>query len=96
MRFCIVTFSFPERRPPSLPAKPAQAALPRVPPAWLPTEALPRPPPKALENPLPALELLHILLLAKPVPPLDGLRDPAPDRKQICLDPLENRRDMVA
>lgn len=91
----MVTFSLPDRRPPSLPAKLVQAC-PEPPPPGFPPGTPPSPPPKAQENGLPKTALPQEPLLTRPVPLLAGLMDPAPEYKPRCLDPLGHRRAMVS
>lgn len=87
----MVTFSLPERRPPSFRVKPAQG----LPPTPLPPEVLP---PKAHEKLLPIPGMLQAFPAPKLAPPPESLSDPdaVVGRGQALLDPLENRRDMVS
>lgn len=84
----MVTFSFPERRPPSFTVKLAQELLP---PAFAPNELLP----KAQEKLLPIPGTPHAFPAPKLAPPAESRSDPAVVREQALLEPLESRRDMV-
>lgn len=85
----MVTFSLPERSPPSFTVKPAQG----LPPAAFPPDELP---PRAQEKLLPIPEMPQAFPAPKLVPPPESLSDPVVGRGQDLLEALESRRDMVS
>lgn len=85
----MVTFSLPERRPPSFTVKPAQELLP----AAFPPDELP---PKAHEKPFPIPGILQVFPAPKLAPPPESLSDPVVGQGPALLDALESRRDMVS
>lgn len=77
----MVTFSLPDRRPPSFTVKLAQGLLP---PATPPDEL----PPKAHEKLLPIPGMLQALPAPKLAAPVESLSDPVVERGQALLGPL--------